>query len=120
MSKELKSTKEVIETIKDIYSFKTLTEVSIYFGKQRNWATQMIQKESIPYPQCVQACNEKGASMDLILYGINAPIFDKKVMFEQIKEGLFESVELGILPNLNKDKLTSTAVIVMKGIEKSF
>ncbi|UJX26704.1 hypothetical protein L3Q70_05975 [Pseudoalteromonas sp. CF6-2] len=119
MKKELKSTKEVVETIKLIYGFKTLSDVSIYFGKQRNWATQMIQKESIPYPQCVQACNEKGASMDFILYGVEAPVFDKKIILEQIVEGLSESVELGILPNLNKDKLTSTAVIVMKGIEKS-
>ncbi|KJZ02855.1 hypothetical protein [Pseudoalteromonas piscicida] len=119
MMKNLKSTKEIIESIRVIYGFKTLSDVSIYFGKQRNWATQMIKKGSIPYPQCIQTCNEQGASMDFILYGVNSPIFDKRIILQQVVDSLFESVELGILPEINKDKLTSTALIVMKGLEES-
>ena len=118
VSEMLKDAKEVFETIRVLYDFKNLTELSNYFGKNGNWAAQMAKKGSIPFPQCLQACDEKQVSMDWILYGKYRPFLDKKALINEVKEGLYESHELGIIPELNADKLISTSAIIVSRIEK--
>lgn len=113
-----KDSKEVFETIRVLYGFKNLTELSIYFEKNGNWAAQMAKKGSIPFPQCVQASIEKQVSMDWLLFSESKPVFDIKALINEVKEGLYESHELGILPELNEDRLVTTSAIIVKRIEK--
>lgn len=118
MGYKLRSAEQVIESIKVIYGFKTLTNISNYFGKQSNWATQMIKKNSIPYPQIAQVSEEKGVSMDMILYGIDNPLFNKNEFLQDLSNGISESSELGILQGIDEEKAMIAARIILKKIDK--
>jgi len=98
-----KDSKEVFETIRVLYDFKNLTELSIYFEKNGNWAAQMAKKGSVPFPQCVQASIEKKVSMDYLLFGSKAnKSVEEKIskLRNSVIDGVFRAIQTGLItPN---------------------
>jgi hypothetical protein len=114
----LSNSKQVFERIKDLYGFKTLTELSIYFGKNGNWAAQMSKKESIPYAACMEACKEKHVSLDWLLLGKKDSIagtpVTKKEFVNNVKECFYECWELKLLPDYPKETMPVISTLFVK------
>ncbi|MCG9758772.1 helix-turn-helix domain containing protein [Pseudoalteromonas sp. Isolate6] len=111
------SSTHVFERIKHLYDFKNLTELSKYFGKNGNWAASMNKNDSIPYPQCVQAAAEKGVSLDWLLFGKDSYTLSKSAVLSEIQDGIYESVELGILDEISTEQLKATSALILKKLE---
>ena len=98
-----KDSKEVFETIRVLYDFKNLTELSIYFEKNGNWAAKMAKKGSVPFPQCVQTSIEKKVSMDYLLFGgeANRSVEGKiSKLRNSVTDGVFRAIQTGLItPN---------------------
>ncbi|WP_046004245.1 helix-turn-helix domain-containing protein [Pseudoalteromonas rubra] len=109
---------EVFEKLKDLYGYKTLKEICDKFGKNKTWAGQMIKNNSIPFPQCLQACNEHGVSLDWLIQGKESKSFEKSELLNAIQEGLFECKELAILKDLSFEQLTAASALIFKQVEK--
>lgn len=118
MSYERRSTKDIIETMKLAYGFRTLTEISNYFGKESNWATQMSKKDSVPYPQVAQTCEENDISIDLLIFGVDNPLFNKRKLLLNIIDGLNESIAFGVLHEDSQENIRAIAALVLKQIDK--
>ncbi|KZN58730.1 hypothetical protein N473_04660 [Pseudoalteromonas luteoviolacea CPMOR-1] len=110
---------EVFEKLKDLYGCSTLKEICETFGKNKAWAGQMIKNNSVPYPQCVQACKDHNVSMDWLLFNKEGQSVDKAELLNLIQEGLFESKELDILEDLTFEQLKATSALILKQIEKT-
>ncbi|MDK1285950.1 helix-turn-helix domain-containing protein [Pseudoalteromonas umbrosa] len=108
---------EVFEKLKDLYGCSTLKEICETFGKNKAWAGQMIKNNSVPYPQCVQACEDHNVSMDWLLFNKEGQSVDKAELLNLIQEGIFESKELAILEDLTLEQLKATSALVLKQIE---
>lgn len=117
----MKSASEVIETMRVLYGFKTLTELSIYFEKNGNWAAQMGKRGGKPYPQCEQACLEKGVSMDWLLFGAGEKKPPKPTnrteLINNLKESFYECWELDLLPDYPTEIMPAIASLFAKNLE---
>ncbi|WP_185843573.1 helix-turn-helix domain-containing protein [Pseudoalteromonas luteoviolacea] len=108
---------EVFEKLKDLYGCSTLKEICETFGKNKAWAGQMIKNNSVPFPQCVQACEDHNVSMDWLLFNKEGQSVDKAELLSLIQEGLYESKDLAILEDLTLEQLKATSALVLKQIE---
>ncbi len=77
----------------------------------------MNKNDSIPYPQCVQAAAEKGVSLDWLLFGKDSYTLSKSAVLSEIQEGIYESVELGILEEISTEQLKATSALILKKLE---
>jgi len=108
---------KVFEKLRVLYNFKTLTELSKYFEKTGNWAAQMGKNDSIPYSICIQACKEKGVSLDWLLLDKEksqavTPV-TKKEFINNVKECFYECWELDLLPDYPKESISAISILFM-------
>lgn len=107
---------EVLEKLRVLYECKTLTDLSRKLGKNSSWAAQAKKNEAIPYAECRQACIDFGVSMDWLLFDEKIGAFEKATVLANIQEGLYESIELAILPKISIEQLNATAALILKGL----
>ncbi|SFB90296.1 hypothetical protein SAMN02745724_00431 [Pseudoalteromonas denitrificans DSM 6059] len=81
----------------------------------------MIKKNSIPYPQCVQACEEKNVSMDWLLFDIGEKgtptTVNRSELINNLKESFYECWELDLLPDYQTEIMPAIASLFAKNLE---
>lgn len=114
---------EVFERIRVLYNFKNLTDLSLYFGKSKNWAGQMAKRNTVqPYELCDLVRTEKSVTMDWLLYGsknkdVKKPI-SKKEFIENVKDCFYESWELDLIPDYPKESMSAISILFVKNFSK--
>ena len=111
---------QVFEKLRILYNFKTLTELSNYFGKTGNWAAQMGKKESIPYSTCVLASKEKNVSLDWLLLDKDLEVgsqVTKKELIKDVKEFFYECWDLDLLPDYPEETISAISILFINTFE---
>ena len=115
------NSQQVFDKLMFLYGLDSLGKISIKFNKNRAWGGQMIKNDSIPYPQCVQACEEKNVSMDWLLFGKDEdpdtkPVSQKEFV-NNLKESFYECWELKLLPNYPKEEMPVISTLFVKNFK---
>ncbi|WP_091979416.1 hypothetical protein [Pseudoalteromonas denitrificans] len=112
---------QVFEKLMLLYGCDNPAQISIKFDKNRAWSGQMIKKNSIPYPQCVQACEEKNVSMDWLLFDIGEKgtptTVNRSELINNLKESFYECWELDLLPDYQTEIMPAIASLFAKNLE---
>jgi len=106
----------------NLYSCDNIGQISTKFEKNRSWGGQMIKNNSIPYPQCVQACEEKNVSMDWLLFDLGEKQTPKAVnrsdLINNLKESFYECWDLDLLPDYQTEIMPAIASLFAKNLEE--
>jgi hypothetical protein len=112
---------EIFERLLKIRKFKTLKELSVDYGYQKNWASNCRLKGTIPWDVCLKVATEYKLSIDYLIFGINNN--SNKIDINELKlsvtEGVFAAVQTNMI-TLNKDvkisNITEVITSELKGI----
>jgi hypothetical protein len=95
---------KIFERLLKIREFKTLKELSVNYGYQKNWASNCRLKGTIPWDVCLKISIEYKLSIDYLVFGINEN--SNKVDINELKlsvtEGVFAAIQADMIV-LNKD-----------------
>lgn len=113
---------QVFDKLMNLYSCENIGQISVKFEKNRSWGGQMIKNNSIPYPQCVQACEENKVSMDWLLFdkgdGKVSKAVNRTELINNLKESFYECWDLDLLPDYQTEIMPAIASLFAKNLEE--
>lgn len=80
--------KDIFLRLMDTCDVKTLKELSTRYGYKENWATTTRKREGIPFDVCAKVAQEKGVSMDYLLFGSEEEATETYDGYEEINHGI--------------------------------